>query len=118
MIALYKDPEGEHIFKKASSQPPGSSLSQPASNIQQISQTTPNFQNNMKESGIDSLDCIADDQEKRESSTTLTDVVADCMTQMKSVTMEPLEIEDEGGRHKSSRSKFTSSSNEPLSCNN
>ena len=78
MIALYKDPEGEHVFKKASSQPPGSSLSQPASNIQQISQTTPNFQNNMKESGIDSL---ADDQKRKETSTTLSDRSPDSITQ-------------------------------------
>ena len=118
MIALYKDPEGEHIFKKASSQPPSSSLSQPASNIQHVSQTTPNSQNNMKEPGINSLDCLADDQKRKETSTTLTDAVTDCMTQLKSVTIEPLEIEDERGRHKSSRSKFTSSSDEPLSCDN
>ena len=78
MIALYKDPKGEHIFKKASSQPPGSSLSQPASNIQQISQTTPNSQNNMKESGIDSL---ADDQKRNVTSTTSADGSPDSITQ-------------------------------------
>ena len=81
MIALYKDPEGEHIFKKAPSQLPCSSLSQQASNIQHMSQTTPDSQNNMKESGIDSLDCLADDQKKKETSTTLTDVALDSTTQ-------------------------------------
>ena len=81
MIALYKDPEGEHIFKKASSQPPGSSLSQSASNIQHVSQTTPNSQNNMKESGINSLDCLADDQKRKETFTTLTNVTPHSTTQ-------------------------------------